>query len=98
MIYETETGITLRVPSPEEDPADFMSATGDAFLDYDRICRRLVDLLESHSIDCTDEFAEKIAKEVLGMAPENLAFLSAYYDTFLQTVDTSEGLPEPAVQ
>ena len=55
-------------------------------------------MISTHVTDPEDEFAEKIAKEVLGMAPENLAFLSAYYDTFLQTVDTSEGLPEPAVQ
>ena len=82
MIYETETGITIRVPGPEDDQKEFLYATGDAFIDYNKACKRIVRLLENNTIEFTEELAEKIIQEILDMAPENLAFLSAHYDTF----------------
>jgi len=98
VIHETETGITIRVPGPEDDQKEFLYATGDAFNDYDRATERVIELLGSRLIDCTKELAEDIVKEVLYMAPENLAFLSAHYDTFFTNIDVSEMQPEPAVQ
>ena len=98
MIYETETGITIRVPGPEDDQKEFLYATGDAFIDYDKACKRNVGLLENSTIDYAEELAEKIIQEILYMAPENLAFLSAHYDTFFSNIDISEMRPEPAVQ
>ena len=98
MIYETETGITIRVPGPEDNQKEFLYATGDAFIDYDKACKRIVNLLENNTIDYTEELADKIIQEILNMAPENLAFLSAHYDTFFLNIDISEMQPEPAVQ
>ena len=98
MIYETETGITIRVPGPEDDQKEFLYATGDAFIDYDKACKRIVNLLENSTSDYAEELAEKIIQEILDMAPENLAFLSAHYDTFFSNIDISEMQPEPAIQ
>ena len=98
MIYETETGITIRVPGPEDDQKEFLYATGDAFIDYDRACKRVVELLKGHSIDCTKGLVESIMEEVFYMAPENIAFLSAHYETFFSNIDVSEMIPEPAIQ
>ena len=98
MIYETETGITIRVPGPEDDQNLFLYATGDAFIDYEKACKRIVRLLENSTIEFTEELAEKIIQEILDMAPENLAFLSAHYDTFFLNIDISEMQPEPAVK
>ena len=99
MIYETNTGITIRVPGPEDDQKEFLYATGDAFIEYDKACKRIIRLLENSTIDYdAEELAEKIIQEILNMAPENVAFLSAHYDTFFSNIDISEMQPEPAVQ
>ena len=65
MIYETETGITIRVPGPENDQKEFLYATEDAFIDYDKACKRIIRLLENNTIDYTEELAEKIIQEIL---------------------------------